>query len=283
MKLVKTAIMLVGTSNERQTMRKILGIVCVVLALFMVPVAQATTINFEDQGPVTAFYPGPQDGIHGIYRTFPQSLSSWSLEQGTGGNTSMEVVARIPSFTNQSVNLVTYTPSSLLPHQPTEEFTFKGVDIYHENTTPLQVDILGYPSFDANVPRFSLGVSIQPGSGWFHYDLDTMNIPININGSSLYAHNVDIGALSFFIGHVTNTPEVVVGFDNIRVCQTLSLTSCTYDAPISFNPSVPSGIPPVDPIVTTTVTDGAVPEPSTWWYLILAAGIILGVRKFAYV
>ena len=251
----------------------VLGAAMVIFAcLVMTGRVQATTINFDSLVPLPSGYAG---NLTGPFRVSPVNSSvSWTLAQGVGGNASPAVFVHMEGLGTQSVNLMTYIDwvhFGLDKHD--SEFTFKGVDIYRDSTAFMQVDIQGQHDATQAFGPFALSVGIPPGTGWYHYDLDLLNIPINTNVPVELAHVAGIGALTFSVTHVTGTPGVTVGFDNLRVCQS-SFASCTFDAPISFNSIV---IPPVEPTVTTEVTN--VPEASGWIYLLLAGGTVLGLRK----
>ena len=285
----------------------------VVLSVLLVTPALATTINFDSllgnppstfQGitPPPVVNPQPVVGPptdSGPFRV-AQVLSSvdWTQNQGVAGNAGTAVFNRLNMENtegNTSSHLVTFIPTLGLFSNNGDagkysEFTFKGVDIYHENSAFLQVDIDAFESFDSPVPVFGLSIGIpgSPEPGWFHYDLEALNIRINTNMPEEYAHNAIIGALVFGAGHVTTTSGFVFGFDNIQVCQ--NGLPCTYDAPISFGSTGGPVIPPdanivtnLGPVSVSGYIGGAVPEASTWWYLMLAAGMIVGIRKFAQV
>ena len=264
---------------------------CLLGLFLMVTTAGATTINFDALVPVVSAtnqlngFPGiePPTVNAGPFRMGQvASLVDWNLESGIGGNSTNAIfnhMATTNIFQNLTTNMMTYIPALGLPGKHDAEFTFKGVDIYHDNAAFLQINILGNEGPDAGPNVFALGIGIQPGTGWFHYDLDTMNIPINTNNPPEFAHNAPIGALVFNFGHVTTTPGFTVGFDNLRVCQQIA-QPCSYDAPILFTTTAPPVvIPPVAPNVPQT----NVPEPSTWIYLFLAVGMVMGFRKYAHV
>lgn len=245
----------------------VLGVSMVIFACLVMPGrVQAITINFDSLVPVPAGFAGHEVNP---FRVSPINSSvGWSQAQ-VGGNATPAVLAHMEGLGNQHVNLLTYIDwlaFGIDKHD--SEFTFKGVDIYRDSTTFMQVDILGQHDATQAFGPFALSVGIQPGTGWIHYDLDALNIDINTNPPVLFAHNAGIGALTFSVTHVTGTPGVIVGFDNLRVCQS-SLASCTYEVPISFSTIVP----PVAPTVTN------VPEASGWIYLLLAGGMVLGLRK----
>lgn len=246
---------------------------CLLGLFLMATTAGATTINFDSLVPLPSGYGGHEVNP---FRVSPVNSSvGWTQAQGIGGNATPAVFAHMEGLGNQRVNLLTYIDwlaFGIDKHD--SEFTFKGVDIYRDSTAFMQVNIQGQHDASQAFGPFALSVGIQPGTGWIHYDLDALNIPINTNPPVLFAHNAGIGALTFSVTHVTGTPGVTVGFDNLRVCQS-SLASCTYDAPISFG----AVAPPVAPIVPQT----NVPEPSTWIYLFLAIGMVMGFRKYAHV
>jgi hypothetical protein len=255
----------------------------------MVTTAGATTINFDALVPVVSAtnqlngFPGiePPTVNAGPFRMGQvASLVDWNLESGIGGNSTNAIfnhMATTNIFQNLTTNMMTYIPALGLPGKHDAEFTFKGVDIYHDNAAFLQINILGNEGPDAGPNVFALGIGIPPGTGWFHYDLDTMNIPINTNNPPEFAHNAPIGALVFNFGHVTTTPGFTVGFDNLRVCQQIA-QPCSYDAPILF-----TSFTPTTPLVPPVVPQTNVPEPSTWIYLFLAVGMVMGFRKYAHV
>ncbi|MEI8016313.1 MAG: hypothetical protein WCH20_15945 [Nitrospira sp.] len=257
----------------------------VILSALLATPALATTINFDSLVQTPNTPPNSFQGIDppttnaGPFQV-SNALSSvdWTQNQNVDGNTTMAVFNQLPVEGNPSSHLVTFIPTTGLVFSNNgeagkySEFTFKGVDIYHDNTAFLQVNIDAFESFDSTVRVFGLSIGI-PGSletggspaGWFHYD-------------NAFAPNAIIGSLVLGAANGAQQPGFVFGFDNIRVCQERS-------APCSDDP--PSFVPPVvDPTVTQFVPvyiGGSVPEASTWWYMMLAAGMIVGIRKFAHV
>ena len=241
---------------------------CLLGLFLMVTTAGATTINFDALTVPDAF----AANLTEAFRTNPINSSvGWTQAQGIGGNATPAVFAHMEGLGKQSVNLLTFIPFALHGDQ---EFTFRGVDIYRDSTAFMQVNIQGQHDATQAFGPWAFSVGIQPGTGWFHYNLDDLNLRINTNEPPEFAHTTVIGALSFTVSHVTGTPGVTVGFDNLRVCQSIA-QPCSYDAPISFTTTAP----PVAPIVPQT----NVPEPSTWIYLFLAVGMVMGFRKYAHV
>ena len=224
-------------------------VVFMLLFCVMVGSASATTITFEGLGA-----PGVYGGNEtGVFRTNPIiSSQGWTQEHGIAGNPSTAVLTSLAGPGNTQANLETYIP--FLNHAA-GEFTFHGMDIYRDSTVENHFFVQGLEGPETTLSVFLLDIVVPPGTGWTHF-------VVNNTLSQLV-----LGAVNFNMTHVTNTPGVTWGFDNINVCQN-SVATCSFDAPLTFTAAAPG---PTSP---------AVPESAPWIYLLLAAGVVLVLRKF---